>query len=266
VVSAGRTYIIQSTETIPASNFFSNGKCKNDGKAAVSITALKGGAEYNVSGATFSNSSVSGTGTTFGGTDSIVKVVAQSDIDTAKSKIAAQDTTAIKQGLQTSLKAKGLMPVVSTFLPGEQQITTSAKAGDQAETLTVTATVPYTMLGIKQADLQSLVVANVKSKIDTKKQKILDDGTVKATFTQQTPGSATSAVVGVATQSVAGPELDIDSIKRQVAGKKSGDIQRLLGDLPGVTNVKVSYSPFWVSSVPKDTTKITIDIAKPSGS
>jgi hypothetical protein len=72
--------------------------------------------------------------------------------------------------------------------------------------------------------------------------------------------------VGVATQSIAGPELNINSIKQQVAGKKTGDVQQALGGLPGVTNVKVSYSPFWVSSAPKDTAKITIEVAKPSGS
>ncbi|HEY5549792.1 MAG TPA: hypothetical protein VIK37_01145, partial [Candidatus Saccharimonadales bacterium] len=51
--------------------------------------------------------------------------------------------------------------------------------------------------------------------------------------------------------------IDIDAIKKQVGGKKESEIKSLLGDLPGVKNVEVKMSPFWVSKAPK-ASKITV--------
>jgi hypothetical protein len=63
---------------------------------------------------------------------------------------------------------------------------------------------------------------------------------------------------------VAGSDLDLTAIKKQVAGKKAGEAKEIIGKYPGVTNVDVKYSPFWVSSIPKKTSKITISVEKPA--
>lgn len=264
VTAGGKTYITQEKGEYSFGG--ASGSCVKYITNNIDITGLKAGADYNAaSGTAFTGpGSASGTGSASGGTDNIVKVVAQADIDSAKQKIATQDTTQLKKDLQAALTDKGLLPVTSTFLPGEPQTTSSANPGDTAETITVTATVPYTMLGIQDADLRSLVVTNVNDQIDTKKQKILSDGLAKAVFSQQTPGTNTSAVVSVRVESVAGPELNVEELKKQVAGKKSNEIKQIIGALPGVTDVQVSYGPFWVSAAPKDVTKITLTIAEPT--
>jgi hypothetical protein len=56
----------------------------------------------------------------------------------------------------------------------------------------------------------------------------------------------------------------LNSLKKQIAGKKSGDVKTIIGSIPGVTNVNVHFSPFWVSATPKNVNKITIDIKKSS--
>ncbi len=264
VTATGKTYITQEKGVYSFGG--ASGSCVKYTTNNVDVTALKAGADYNAtSGTVFAGpGGAAGTGSASGGTDNIVKVVAQADIDSAKQKITTQDTTQLKKDLQAALTGKGLLPVASTFLPGEPQTTSSANPGDAADTITVTATVPYTMLGIQEVDLKSLVVTNVNDQIDEKKQKILSDGLAKAAFSQQTPGTATSAVVNVRVESVAGPELSIDELKKQVAGKKSNEIKQIIGALPGVTDVTVSYGPFWVSAAPKDVTKITLTIAEPT--
>jgi hypothetical protein len=270
ISSNGMTYITQASAVLDTSAFTSGGACKSlsDTSASVTVTALKPGISYNVGASTFtlsiSNVTAKSSTAFSGGTDEIVKVVAQADIDAAKAKITAQDTAQLKQDMEAALRAKSVLPIPSTFLAGEQQVTASANPGETADTVTVTAVVPYTMLGINQLDLQTLVIANVNDHIDTKKQKILENGIAKAVFTQQTPGSATNAVVGVRVESVAGPELAVEDLKKQVAGKKANDIKQTIGALPGVTDVQVSYGPFWVSAAPKDVTKITITIGKPT--
>ncbi len=265
----GNTYITQAPLTLNRAIIGS--KCnptsaQSEWSGTVKVVAINGGVKFNVdTGTSFtvsasSNVTAKANETIAGGTDEITKVVAQADIDAATEKINTKDTTAVKAELEAALTAKGLMPVSSTFLAGDQQVTTSAKAGDKVESVKVTAKVPYTMLGIKQDDLKALVTANVKSQIDTKKQKITDDGVANAKFTQQNPGSPTNAVVAVKVRSTAGPELNAADLKTQVAGLKAGDIKALLDGAPGITDVQVAYSPVWVTKAPKDVKKITVTI------
>lgn len=268
--SGGHTFVSTQSVTVPVSNFsspFTGSKCKNDGKASVEVLALKPGAEYNIAAGA---ATISGGRTGLsaaasqmtGGTDVLVKVVTQSDIDGAKAKIAEKDAAALKQDLAAALKGKGYLPLDTTFVSGEQQVTASAAAGEKADSVSVTSTVPYTMLGVKEADVRTLVVTQVRKKIDTKKQKILSDGVAKAKYTQQTPGSPTAATVTLKTKSIAGPQLDQAAIKQQALGKKAADVEAALKNIPGVTNVEVKYSPFWVTRVPKSVEKITVQVDK----
>ena len=265
----GKAFISADSMSVPGSNFTSSGTCKEDGKRTVSVAAVKSGSLFNIAAGVYNFSAATAKITAYGsamtgGTDDITKVVAQSDIDTAKDKMtASQDATAIKQSLQDGLKGKGMMPVPTTYLASEPQVTTSAQAGDKADTVTVSTVVTYNMLGVTQSDLETLVTANVKKEMgDTAKssQKISDFGIKKATFTQDQPATKTTASVGLKTRSVIGPQLSVDAIKQRVAGKKAGQIKEELTKIEGVTDVKVSYSPFWVGSVPKNTNKITVTL------
>lgn len=264
VSSNGHTYITQDTASFSYAGR-SNG-CLNYTSNSVDIVALRAGADANLaSGSSFAvKSGVTGTGSANGGTDNIVKIVNQSDIDSAKSKLATQDTAQLKQDLAAALQAKGLLAIPSTFVAGDPQLTTSVQAGAAADSVTVTAVTPYTMLGIKQSDLRPMVTEVVQKQIDSEKQKIIDDGISTAAFSQQSAGSPTAASVIMKVNSIAGPELNPTELKQQVAGKKSGDIKVELSQLPGVTDVSVRYSPFWVTVAPKDVQKITIDIAQPT--
>jgi len=107
-----------------------------------------------------------------------------------------------------------------------------------------------------------MIAEDVKEKIDTKKQIILDYGLDTATFTEQ-ENKPDGAIVNSQTTVIAGPQLDAAAIKKQIAGKKAGDAERLIKAYPGVTDVSVRYSPFWVSSIPKKVGKITITVEKP---
>ena len=264
ISTGGKTYIMEDTANFSITGF--NAPCANYTSNSVSIVALKGGADYNTSGtATFSvtgRSDASGTGSATGGTDDITKIVTQSDIDGATNKIKSDNTDSVKQQLVSGLQSKGLQPVQTTFVGGDPQVTTSAKAGDAADNVTVTAVTTYTMLGVKKSDLKTLVTNNVNGHLDKGKQVILDDGVANAKFTQATPATATSASVSMETKSLAGPQLNLAQLKSQLAGKKSGDVKSYIKQTPGVTDVQVKYSPFWVSSVPKSSDKITIDIVK----
>ena len=269
VSSNGLTYITQQALTLELSGQTNSG-CKSiNGATAgtVDILAQTGGANYNLPDeskftvAGFSALNGEAVEALAGGTDNIVKVVSQADIDVAKQKLAAGDAT-IKLDLRRQLQDEGFLPITDSYAAGTPAVTTSAKAGAVADNVTVTATTAYTMFGAKAADLKTVINADIEDQIDIKQQSILDEGLADAAF-KVSNASDTAAEVTLTTVATAGPDINVDTLKKQVAGKKGGDIKQLLQNTPGVTDVQVRLSPFWVSSVPDDTQKITITIAKP---
>ncbi|HET7320295.1 MAG TPA: hypothetical protein VFI84_01765, partial [Candidatus Saccharimonadales bacterium] len=269
VSSGGKTYITQDTTHFSSSGVISgtgsNTCATYQSTSSTDITAQAGGANYNVSSATFTvagRTDASASGSASGGTDSIVKVVTQSDIDGAKAKIATTDA-GIKQDLQNQLKQAGYYAVVATFSSGDPAITTSANVGDTADTVTVTAVVTYTMLGAHQSDLQKVVDTQIKDQIDPAKQSILSDGLDNPDIKVTATGDKT-VTIQLQTVGVIGPDLNINDIKKAAAGKKGGQIKDSLTNQPGVTDVTVKMSPFWVTTAPKNISKITVTIAKPT--
>lgn len=262
VSAGGLTFVTQTTASF--SPAISGSKCTFQ-SSDVTVSAQEQGAKYNIAPTSFSvaghsDVTAKSSAAMSGGTDDIVKIVQQSDIDSAKQKLESQDANAIKTQLQNQLNNMGLYAIPATFNTGSPTVTTSAKAGDQADNVTVTEVITYTMMGAKQADLKKLIANTVNDKIDTKKQSITDYGLGKATFTTQNPSSGTVAMQVTA---VAGPDLKIATLKQQVAGKKSGDAKSIIKGNPGVTDVTITYSPFWVTSIPGNTGKITLTIDEP---
>jgi hypothetical protein len=114
------------------------------------------------------------------------------------------------------------------------------------------------MLGVKEDDLKTLIEEDAKKKIDTSKQMIRDNGLGSATIkaTEKKPDG--SAAMSLQTTVVAGPQLDENAIKEEIAGKRKNETEEIIKKRPGINDVQVEYSPFWVSKTPKNTEKITI--------
>lgn len=262
-----QTYI--TTESMSFTPVVVGGKCifqgvNGSGGNSVGMTAQAGGAGYNVSGVSFSvagRSDVSANGSASGGTDNIVQSINQNDINSAKSKITVDDP-GVKKALEDDLKKAGWFPVPETYNSSTPVVTASGKVGDTVNTVTVTESVTYNMLGVHENDLRAIINANVKSQIDTSKQSILSDGLSKASFNIDT-ATATSAQVTMNVVATVGPDIDVISIRDNSTGKKAGQIKADLESQPGIKSVDVNLSPFWVSAVPKDTKKVTVIIAKP---
>jgi hypothetical protein len=263
--SGGNTYISQSTVNVPASSF-RKGSCQRDQHVNVDIIAQSPGSSYN--GATsftvagYSTVTGAAAGNISGGTDSIVQIVNQNDVTSAKSKIKADETN-IRNTLENQLKKDGLYPVEATYSTGTPSDSFSANVGDVANNLTLTETVTYTMFGAKESDLQTLIADSVKDRIDTSKQSIIDDGLDKATYNVDSL-TPTLAKLTLSTTATAGPDLNTDDIKAAAAGKKPGPVRDELKNNPDVTDVDIKLSPFWVGTIPKKTDRITVNIAEPT--
>jgi hypothetical protein len=241
---------------------FSGGSCAIYKANNISITAQGGGAKYNVSSVDFTvagRSDVTAHGSASGGTDNIVTVVSQDDIDGAKKKLGNQDTTQIQTQLAEALRQAGLYPLTATFKASTPKVTTDKNVGDQADKVTVSEAITYAMLGVQQSDLDALIKANIGTQIDTKSQVILDDGMGQATVT---PGDSTGSQTQITVQTTAtiGPDINVAKVKQQAAGKRIGDVKSMINQIPGVVSVNVQLSPFWVSTIPSDAHQVVVTI------
>lgn len=271
LTSAGKTFITDSSATLQSVKV--GNSCKNSSfpdfsSKTVSVTAQSAGATFNIAAGNFSvkgysNVSASSSAAMTGGTDVLVKIVSQTDVDAATQKIGTEDSATIQGELESTLTTKGLLPIKATFNATAPSTKLSANVGDVAENVTVTQEVVYSLLGAKESDLEKLVANNVATDIDPKKQSILDHGLDDGTYTVQ-EAKPDGMLLELRTTVVAGPELNIPDIKKQIAGKKAGQAQEIIKQNPGVTDVTVSFSPFWVGSIPSKTDKITITVEKPA--
>ncbi len=269
----GLTFITQ--ESVTLSSIEVGGKCRNSDFPAIStasstVAAQKGGAAYNVAPSNFTvavgGAAVQGSSKDAftGGTDKNVKIIQQADIDAAKQKMASGgDKDTIRKQLQKTLEDNGLYAIQATFQAAAGDLVTSAKVGDEAEAVTVSETATYTMYGAKKADIRKLIEASVASKIDKSKQSIIDDGISSAKFAVEAPGAAPTLKVNMALTAVAGPQLSTEKIKSDMVGKKSGVVKDEINANPGVEDVTVKYSPFWVTKAPEPA-KTTVTFEKTS--
>jgi hypothetical protein len=268
VSANGQTFITQQDTQFSTQNVKNN--CINyQATTSTSITAQAPGSAYNVSGVNFTVAgsyggyTVSASGSASGGTDNIVQTVNQNDINNAKAKITTGSSSSAESGLESELKGSNYYPLTATFQTGSTNTSTSAGVGQAASSVTVNESITYSMFGVIENNLKKLVNNSIDGQIDTSKQSILDDGISTANYTIDNL-TASGGQLSMAVKAVAGPELNIAQIKKNAEGLKAGDISTQLQTDPDVNSVKVDFSPFWVSSAPKNTSKITVDVAKPS--
>lgn len=258
------TFLTDEAVTLPASiKTGGSGTCITPA-VEVSVTAQNGGDKYNLSAdRTFTIAGYSGvsgvdSSAMSGGTSNIVKVVSQKDIDDARQKLQDRSDAA-RDELLADMEAEGLIGLRETFAnKGEPVVTPAPKLNEEGASLTLTVVTTYTLLGVEKEDLKPLVEKSVDGKYDKSKQVILDNGLdeARAVLDEKKPNG--DAVVTIRTQVQAGPQLDEEAIKKEIAGKKKNQSITLIQSRPGIKEAQISYSPFWVSATPKKTDKITV--------
>ncbi len=273
IVSANSLNFVTQGDANMSSVVIGN-QCKNSdyptfSTATVNVVAQSAGDKYNLAATGYTVngfSNVSGSGSAMsGGTSNVVKVVAQSDVDGAKQKMLDRNNDPARAELNKQMQADKLYPINDTFSVGTPAVTTAPNVGDEASSVTVNMTVSYTMLGVKQDDLKKIVENEIKKHIDASKQSILNNGIGNATTTIAEKKSDTVVKVALQTNAEAGAQLDANAIKKAVAGKKRGDTQNIIQARPGIKDVKIDYSPFWVGATPSRTSRITVIFKQPNG-
>lgn len=249
--SGGTKFATDTAVTITISNY----QNAPTGVTAVERGASSNGASGTVTGAP-SGISASLTGTTSGGTDKTVTVVSQEDVDKAKQQLQQQDGNAVKAELKKQF-GSDMIVIDESFKADAGQPSSSPAVDQEATKGKLTAETTYTLVGIEKSDLSANFDAYLKKQLAGKEdQKIYDNGVGSATFTQFTvvDGGYTTKV---SSQAQVGPQINEESLKQQLVGKRAGEIQQQLLTVEGVEDVETTFFPFWVTKAP-GADKITI--------
>lgn len=229
---------------------------------SVGVTARSAGASSNGARGSISGlpPQVSGSfvDATTGGTDKMVSVVSQSDLDKALESLSSKKA----DGLQTTLAGSfgsSAISIEDSFSESRSDPVSSVQVDQVAAgSVSLKTTVRATMLAVDRADIDSFLSGIVKKEIsDKQSQKIYNNGTDTVNFSQfQTSNGDYS--VSLTAEAIVGPTIKEDTVKEQAKGLRYGDIQTKLESIPGIDSVDTQFWPFWVRSVPNDVSRIEV--------
>jgi len=260
VVSGTFTFITQKAASFSPSGL-QDGKCVFS-SSAIDVIAQNAGDSYNLSARNYSVSGraeVTAKGSAMsGGTSKIITVVSQQDIDGLKQKMIESLGASASQELTAQLKDTGYFALTETLTSKEPTVTSTPAVDSESTEVTVTVNATFTMAGAKQDDLTKAVEAKITKEIDTSKQKILDNGMGSATVRIEEQQADGTTRFSLDTTAKVGVEQNEAEIKQAIAGKKKSEIKSIIQSRPGVKDVVVEFSPFWVTKAPKDPNKIKL--------
>ena len=258
----GLSFSVNQDVSVPGSNFTSGGDCKDDGYVeGVAVTAVNGGDDYNLSeGRTYASSlgsSVYGIGSAMGGgTDNIVTAVSQADCDNAKNELLSTKTDDYKNQLSAQISSEGMLPIRDTFAVEAGDFSCNPPVGAEATQSTATLVLNLSMIGVNKTGLDQLIMADVNKQGIT--QSVLDTGLQEAVITFKERPNSDSVTFNLQTNAKTGIQQDAESIANMIAGKKYGESLSTIKSQSGVADAKINYSPFWVTSTPKDLKRINV--------
>lgn len=271
VSAGGFTFLTQQAVNLPPSRFDGAGNCIRLPEDTP-VIAQEPGEDYNLSSREYSvagRPDIDAVGSDMkGGTNKIVKVVSQKDIDLAKERLSSKQNT-VQDEMAKEFDEAGFVAVRETFKASDANFNPSPGLNSEANEVTVSVTTKYTMLGVKQDDLRKLIEEDVKDEKTGDQQALLNDGIKKAKFNISSAiGQLEEGQVRINFSStvVIGPAINEDELKRELAGKRKGPAEDLLRARPGIIDPKVELSPFWVSSIPGNGSKVSFEIQQPDGS
>ena len=263
----GNNYVVQA-DTVVGPGSFSGGGCSSAGSSiATDVIATDIGPGYNaapgtvflVSGYTSQMTAKSATGIA-GGTSRDVKVPTADDIKAATAKLTAQSDDSAKKELSAKFASGEIIIDDSFTVVNSAPVSTPAVNTESTDgKAKLTATTTYAMTALPAADVEAFLKDNINKQLaGTTNQKIYNDGvdTVKLQGYSKSDTSTTVKIVGTGQ---IGPSIDEAAIKEQVKGKIYGEVQSSLVSISGIDSVDVKFSYFWVTKVPNDANKISVE-------
>jgi len=268
---SGITFATTKQVTVPRATFFP----ATAGRADVGVQAVNSGPSGNVAAGTIDRTStavaialarqpghpvVNNAAPTTGGAHTVIQVIQQSDYDAAVASLRAT--------LKTQLDAAGLdptnVPAGVTLIAASATVGTttadqaaSALVNKQKDTFTLTVSGNGTIDGVDQTQVEQVAAARLTASVPSGYQ--LFPSTVQTQVGPAVVSGGQISFSASATGQIAAT-LDPAVLLTQVRGKTVGQARTILGALGTVT---IETSPFYVSSIPDDPSRVTITVQPP---
>ena len=191
-----------------------------------------------------------------GGTDTVVTVVQRSDVDKAKSELTTTSEEDEKAKLMEKVKSDALLIPSSFAIDTSDVVVTPAVGEEVGEGVkpSVKVTTTTSIFSIDETKVKEFI---------TKKAEIGDGQkiyTIKDPFIDNFTKTDNGYTGKLKTSYSYGPEISETSIVEAVKGKGIGEATHDLKDINGVSSVNIKPSFPWVTFVPNDTNKITVNL------
>jgi hypothetical protein len=269
ISSGSSNYIVQSTVVVPGgSSSHPFGSCTIPGKSApVQVVATDVGSSFNVSaGASFTVAGFSSQMTATssagisGGDSHQAKVMTADDVQNAINQLKQNNTDGEKKKLKAKFQS-GVKVIDDSLTATTGNPNLTPGIGDEVtgSTASMSIDITYSIVGVAQASLEDFMKSAIGKQVNTSSQRIFDSGVSSAQLSGYQPSTdGKSATIQLTATGQVGPKIDDNQIKQQEKGKRAGEVQGDLRALDGVSGVQVNLSPFWVTGVPNDINKITV--------
>lgn len=269
ITSNGKNFITQAVVSFSFDSF--DGSCLKYEGDSVAVIAAESGESYNLApNSTFTvsgRSDVTITGSATGGTSQIVKVVSAQDIQIATSQLKTSSSVEARTELEKQLSDQSLRALTETFEEGTPAVKNNPAEGAEANEVTVTQTVTYHMLGISNDNLNALLNDALAKQLEAANntKNVRNNGFESAKLRLITKTSKTQQILELQTIASLGEQFNTETIQKDAAGKKRGEIESMLESRESVQSVEVRYSPSWITTTPKSPDKITVTIKEVEG-
>lgn len=262
-VSTSAVTLAADTSNCGIAAILQYGGCPQSGK--VNVQAAEPGADYNLSPQTSGwvvsgqNGVVASNSEAFtGGTDKMITVLTEQDVDKAKEKLTTENASSGKERLLGQF-SEDMLPIEASFKQTTGDPVATPKVGEEVPSGTtpkLESTTTFTMFGVDKNHLSEYITQVASAKL-AEDQRVYSAGSPFFERFTETDGGYT-AKLKTTTQS--GPKVTEQDILEKSKGRKIGEVQTLLKSINGVSTVTVQPSYFWVRSVPNDENRITIEL------
>ena len=227
----------------------------------VKVTAAEPGERYNIAKSsagwhTVASVAVYSDDAMAGGTDEEITIVLQSDIDQAQSKLNGANLEENKEKLIAQLGNDKL--IIESSLKQELiNVESTPKVGEEVKPdvkPTLKATTVTSIFAIDKTKVKEFIAEKANLRND---QEIYE---MKDPFIESFIKTDTGYTGKLKTSYLTGPMLNNTSVVNLIKGRGLGDAQHLLKDIDGVTEVRINTSFPWVTTIPDDSDRISVDL------
>ena len=232
----------------------------------IRVRATQFGANYNLGSGAYRIDSLSqgdyraNGGRMTGGSQRLVTVINQGDIDQAVDKIEGQrDDQTSRESLRRQLLDQSLQPLASTFQVVAQKPQSTVEIGDELAEGQVRLVIDYRLEAVSLEWLDRLARAELAPQ--TGELTVIDNGLGTANYRLVKRNNDTEVnyelVVDIFEARI-GLGLDSADLFDRIQGLSRKDASAALRQLPGVMGVDVKLNLFWHTIVPEDSARVTI--------